>query len=663
METARSNSRADGIDLRPGGEKVEIAHEGQSVSGRVGGGASAKRALASEVVSGDAAQSGPPNGIPAENEDHFRDLVEHSIDLICTHDLNGRLLSVNELPAKILGYSKEEMLHKPMRDFLLPEARAEFDEALVRLRKTGSVKGVMVVVTKSGERRIWEYYNTLKSDGVHEPIVRGMAHDITDQKRMERALRRSEEKFSKAFLSSPYAMVISGLEDGKLIEVNESFLRIMGFAREEALGKTALELGIWMRPEEREEILEQLIAKGRVRGRDIAVRTKSGERLDVNYCGEVIELGGKKCLLSVCEDVTARRRADEKLREYEKAIEGVEEMISVVGKDYRFLLANRAFVTFRGRTKEEVVGRLVSEVVGEGFFEQVVRAKLQEALNGSVVKYETRYKYPVIGERDILVTYLPMKDGEGEARVVCVLRDITERKRTEEELRRLSGELLRLQDEERRKIARDLHDSTGQDLVALATTLSQLHASMPSENRKWRRQIAECEALALRALREVRTLSYLLHPPMLDEAGLEDAVRYFAGGFEARTGIQVAFEVEGEFRRLPRAIELGLFRVVQESLVNIQRHSGSFVARIRLSESGRKIVLEVSDRGRGIEASQARKDGTNGHGFGVGIPSMEERVKHLGGILEIDSSEWGTTVRVSVPTNEEWSQETQAADC
>jgi PAS domain-containing protein len=149
-----------------------------------------------------------------------------------------------------------------MREFLLPEARAQFDESLLSIQRAGFVKGVMVVLTKSGERRIWEYHNTLRTDGVAAPIVRGIAHDVTDQKRMERALRLSEEKFSKAFLASPYAIVISTLEDGKLLDVNDSFVRIMGFTRDESIGQTSVELGFWSSLNDREDILSELRQTG-----------------------------------------------------------------------------------------------------------------------------------------------------------------------------------------------------------------------------------------------------------------------------------------------------------------------------------------------------------------------------------------------------------------
>jgi two-component system NarL family sensor kinase len=237
------------------------------------------------------------------------------------------------------------------------------------------------------------------------------------------------------------------------------------------------------------------------------------------------------------------------------------------------------------------------------------------------------------------------------AEFVGTATDVTERKQTEEELQRLSGQLLRLQDEERRSIARDLHDSTGQNLVALATTLGQLHASIPSPNRKLSKLFSECQALADQCIREVRTLSYLLHPPMLDEAGLEDAIRHYLAGFAKRSGVRVELKVSPRFGRIPRDVELTLFRVVQESLTNIQRHSGSLQAEIRIDRKPEKVTLEVRDKGHGISSREQKQTGAFPRRLGVGIPSMHERVKQIGGRLDIESSSSGTTVRVTIPTD------------
>jgi PAS domain S-box-containing protein len=240
-------------------------------------------------------------------------------------------------------------------------------------------------------------------------------------------------------------------------------------------------------------------------------------------------------------------------------------------------------------------------------------------------------------------------DEEGKpVRLAGTCLDITERVRADEELRRLSGELLRLQEEERRRISRELHDTTGQNLVAVATMLGQLSGSLPSIERKSRELISECQGLVDQCVREVRTLSYALYPPELHDGGLEGAIRDYVSGFAKRSGIQVELEISSLGAQMERDIELTLFRVVQESLTNIQRHSGSQQAKIRIDRNS-VLTLEVSDRGHGVRASVAGGEEEPRFKVGVGILSMQERVKAIGGQLDIDSNSHGTTVRVTLP--------------
>jgi len=251
--------------------------------------------------------------------------------------------------------------------------------------------------------------------------------------------------------------------------------------------------------------------------------------------------------------------------------------------------------------------------------------------------------------RWFLVRTVPLHDEQGNVvKWYGVSIDIEDRKQAEEELRRLSGQLLRSQDEERRRIARDLHDSTGQDLVALATMLGQLSGSIPSFERKPHGLLSECKALADKCLCDVRTLSYLLHPPVLDQAGLGDAIRDYVDGFTKRSGIQVELELSPRLGRMERDVELALFRVVQEGLTNIQRHSGSQRAKIRIHRNS-GFTLEISDLGSGVSAGVHRRNEEPRFQVGVGIPSMQERVKLIGGRLDIDSTNHGTTVRVTMP--------------
>jgi PAS domain S-box-containing protein len=294
--------------------------------------------------------------------------------------------------------------------------------------------------------------------------------------------------------------------------------------------------------------------------------------------------------------------------------------------------------------------------------ERVLTAWHESVANGTPYEQEERHRRADGRYRWFLSRAVPLRDDDGRIlRWYGTNTDIEDRKQTEGELLHLSGQLLQSQDEERRRIARDLHDSTGQNLVALATMLGRLSNSVPSVGRKSRALISECKALADQCIREVRTLSYLLHPPLLDEAGLEAAIREYVTGFTKRSGIQVELEMSPRLGRMARDIELALFRVVQEGLTNIQRHSGSQKAKIRIDRNSH-ITLEISDFGRGVSASAQRGKEEARFEVGVGILSMQERVKLIGGRLDVVSTSHGTAVQVTVPLGGKEDEKTSNSD-
>jgi signal transduction histidine kinase len=217
------------------------------------------------------------------------------------------------------------------------------------------------------------------------------------------------------------------------------------------------------------------------------------------------------------------------------------------------------------------------------------------------------------------------------------------------QLRALAGRLMHAQDDERRRIAQMLHETTAQDLAALKMHLARLNRTASPLNATDREALTESIALAEQAITEIRTLSYLLHPPFLDEAGLLSALRWFAAGFAQRSGIQVDLELPEQFERPPLDTETALFRIVQESLINIHRHAGSATARIRLQGDAEALVLEIEDRGHGIPQAALTHIMSGGGGVGVGIAGMHERIEQLGGSLEITSDEHGTIVRTRLP--------------
>lgn len=227
--------------------------------------------------------------------------------------------------------------------------------------------------------------------------------------------------------------------------------------------------------------------------------------------------------------------------------------------------------------------------------------------------------------------------------------EVEKRTAVEDELRRLSGRLLELQDDERRRLARELHDSTGQLLAAIQLNLSVATQDAAAQHSsELQRRLSDTVQLANQAITEVRTISYLLHPPMLDEAGLALALQWYVEGFIERSGLHIDLQLPAELERLPREVELTIFRVLQESLTNIHRHSASGAAQIRLSADESEVVLTVRDFGKGIPlvSDNSFKGLTK---IGVGLRGMQERIRQIGGSVFISRQEPGTLVEAHFP--------------
>jgi len=214
-------------------------------------------------------------------------------------------------------------------------------------------------------------------------------------------------------------------------------------------------------------------------------------------------------------------------------------------------------------------------------------------------------------------------------------------------LRELSARLLQLQDDERRRLARELHDSVGQTLAALSMNLSLVRADVDRLTAT-AANLTDSESLVQEMSQEVRTISHLLHPPLLDEAGLASAMRWYVEGFSQRSKVNVDLNLPEDFGRLSRELETAVFRVVQECLTNIHRHSGSSTAKIRLRRLDGHIVVEIEDKGKGI-APEKRDEIASAGAPGVGIRGMRERLRQLGGALEIDSNGTGTIIVARLP--------------
>ncbi len=300
-----------------------------------------------------------------------------------------------------------------------------------------------------------------------------------------------------------------------------------------------------------------------------------------------------------------------------------------------------------GWTKQEAMGRLTPELLHTVFpvpFSEIAESDRWE---GELIQSKRDGSQIVVASR-----WTTLRDDRG--RFVGWLEintDITARKRAEEAARRLSGRILSLQDDERRRIARELHDSLGQYLVSIKVNLDLLSntALEPKQNL----MLSECLGNVGECLTETRTISHLLHPPLLDEAGFASAARWYADGFAQRSAFQVDLDLPPEMKRLDREVETALFRVLQEALTNVHRHSAGSLVRIVLEETDAAHVrLRITDNGRGIPIDRLRSLQRDDSMAGVGLAGMRQRMRELGGSLKIVPAFPGTTIEATIPLSQ-----------
>jgi PAS domain S-box-containing protein len=320
----------------------------------------------------------------------------------------------------------------------------------------------------------------------------------------------------------------------------------------------------------------------------------------------------------------------------------------ILDSQFRYTRVNEVLPRMLGVPAEDILGKSVFEMFGErSATEAVLREMLRtgQPVQDHAVSAELPGKPGEI--RHWLVNYFPIPDARGKLTQVGVIAvDVTARRNAEDALRKLSGRLLGIQDQERRRIARELHDSLGQYLAGLKITIEMLRGSAQSEKNAV--LLAECSDILQKSIAETRTLSHLLHPPLLDEAGFASAASWFVTGFSERSGIPVSLDLPPDLPRLSESLEIALFRVLQESLTNVHRHSRAASADIKMEADAEQIAIEIRDHGRGMP-QQVLEQVEEGARLGVGLAGMRERIRELGGEFSVSSDEHGTTVHATVP--------------
>ena len=578
----------------------------------------------------------------------FAAIVESSDDAIIGKDMNGIITDWNKGAERLYGYSAEEIIGQSVSVLIPPERSNELIEILgevehwnrinnyetIRRRKDGTYVQVALTVSPI----IDPQGRTIGASAI--------ARDITERKRTEVALKKSEEKLSKIFRTSPTLINLTSTKTHRYLEVNDAFERITGYSRDEVIGRTTMELGIWADTERRSELLQQLQEEGRVRDAEFRFRTKSGEIRIGLLSSELIEIEGEEYTLTTVSDITGRKRAEEALRDSEERLN----LATQAGKMYAYewdvatdtIMRSPEYVNILGftgpplaLTRQQMLDRVhpddrallissVDQVTPANPTTQISYRVLRP--DGAVIWLETRGR--------------AFFDAQGKlVRIVGMVADATERKVAEDALANVSGKLIEAQEQERARIARELHDDINQRLAMLAVELQQLKEN-PLEVQA-RAQELQKQAIEISA--DVQALSHDLHSSKLEYLGAVAGIKSWCNEFGKRQKLEIAFK-SNVTSSLPSRIGLTLFRVLQEALHNAAKHSGARRVGVQLREESNKVHLIVTDSGAGFDFEAALL------GKGLGLTSMRQRIRLVNGTITVDSKPTGgTTVHARIP--------------
>ena len=444
-------------------------------------------------------------------------------------------------------------------------------------------------------------------------------------------------------------------EDLRIISANRAFLETFRVTRDEIENRLLSEFGggEWNIPSLlsplKSVIGQKIELKNYQIGHDFPT---AGQKFLVLNARQIPSHDGAgRWMLLAIEDRTEELRTIEDLRKQTELLQLAHDAILVRGVDGVILFWNLGARETYGWSPAEACGSISHQLLGTQFPEPFEQWQEKLFSRGS---WEGELAHLTKDGRRIHVASRQVLQHDQKGRTIGVLeinRDITSRKDAEEALRNLSGRLLQLQDEERRRIARELHDSTGQSLAALVIHLSAVSTRISAIDPGAEEMLREAIDLSQKASDETRTLSYLLYPPTLDHAGLRSALEWYIDGFTQRSKVKVELDVSIGQERLAEIVERTLFRIVQESLTNIFRHSGSNTASVRISRQEGIVRLEVADNGKGIPDDVLSALNSSGGQLGVGIRGMRERIRQLGGWLQVRSQPGGTTIISSLPVD------------
>jgi PAS domain S-box-containing protein len=539
-----------------------------------------------------------------------------------------------------------EFLGKNHREVLPPELADTFGRLFQRARMTGETQIHEYPLFLRGEER-WFEARIVGSGANILSIVR----DITDSKRAEEAVRQSEANYRSIFNAVNDAIFVHDVESGEVVDVNQVMCDMYGVSAEEARAIGIAAVSSDEPPYTAEEAFARLkkAAEGEPQIFEWRAKDKEGRLFWVEVSLSRSLIGGRDRILAVVRDITYRREAADAMRQSEQRFRTMADtapvMIWIAGTDKLCTYFNQQWLDFTGRT--------IEQEIGNGWTDGVYSDDLDRCLATYSAAFELRESFRMEyrlrradGEfRWVLDSGSPQFAPNGELLGYigsCI--DITDRKTLEESLADLSGELIRARENECARIARELHDNLNQRMALISVELEQLAQNHNNKDDVFKRRVQNIIGNAREVSREIHQMSYDLHPSKLVHLGLVAALRSLCDELGESHGVQIGFENESVPNSLPQDTSLCLYRIAQESLNNVIRHSGSKSAEVELRGGGNEIRLLVSDSGIGFdtESPRLRK--------GLGLVGMRERLRLVGGTISIESRlSQGTKVDARVP--------------
>jgi len=635
-------------------------------------------------------------------------VLDSMLEGVSLSDENGVICHTNPAEDAMFGYKQGELIgkHVAVLNAYPPDENARIVEGVIeQLKAKGSWAGEFNNRKKDGTSfTTFARITALDLEGRKYWVC--VQEDITDRKRAEEVreqlvaeLAESRNRFEMFFRQTPSAISITTVKEGRFLDVNKQAEILTGYSREELLGRTTLEMNLYVDPTDRAGIVQRLSETGLLTDVERQIRTKSGEIRTAVFSLVLTQMGSEPCLLSIAHDITARKQAEEKLRERsrQQAVEAELSLLAVTASDLPNLLSTAAELMLNAL---EVDYCEVLELLPNGADLRLCASagwrgdhlgQVKKVEPGSLAQAALQSTQPVIiqdlrtdaqssgprwlieqgvvsgmgvaihGQEDlwgVLDVYAAgtrsfSRDDINFVQTISgILATAIERAHAEDVLRNanqalrtLSRQLLRVQEDDRRAIARDLHDEIGQSLTAIRLNVER--AQRASEPAARTRIMQDCAQIVERVLNQVRNLSLDLHPSILDDLGLVYALKWYAERQSERAGLKIEVAADPSRPRLPRDIEIGCFRIAQEALTNVMRHAKAGRASVTLKRGSGTVELRVRDDGIGFVVGAAFAPSGEAS---VGLASMQERARLLGGEVRITSAPGqGTEVIALLP--------------